>query len=431
MAAMTSVFTDVLARKRIAAARSDMILDEPFFGALALRLKLVEEIGCGTAWTDGVHLGYDPRFIATLKSDELGSLVKHEVMHCSNGHPWRRDGRTHERFNEAADYAINPIIVQAGGKLGAGWLFDPQYIGKSAEWIYDRLPAAPQNPQGSSSGLQSPQAGVGQSSSSPGSQPAPPQQTQEKQKSSKPAPTQAGKAAAQNGSKQPSPPGEVRDAPTEGEDGEAVPTQEDWRQATIQAAMLAKGQGKLPAGMERYITQVTKPRVDWRSATRRFAQEVSRADYSFVRPNPRYVAHGRYMPALRSHEIGDLAVGVDTSGSVDDVLLGQFGAEIQAIADEVKPRSIRVLYCDARVNREVKFERGDEIKLSACGGGGTDFRPVFDAIEKWDEPPVAVIYLTDLAGTFPEEAPEIPVLWVTPENDSRDQHVPFGELVTA
>lgn len=407
--AMELTVQDKVARKRIANARSDMILDEPFFGALALRLLLVEDLGCGTAWTDGKHLGYNPKFVMALKADELVTLVKHEVLHCSNGHPWRRDAREPRRFNDACDYSINPILVDAGGTLPEGGLLDDQYKGKSAEWIYDRLPAMP--PQ------QSPQGGSGQSrgnsKSTPGQSGQRPGSTGGKGQGSKP---------------EHNPLGEVRDAPTAGADGEAQPTEEDWRQATVQAAVLAKGQGKLPAGMDRLIGKLTKPRVDWKPAMRRFAQEAARADYSFARPNLRYVPR-LYLPALQSHEVGIIAIAVDTSGSVDDVLLGQFGSEVSAVADEVRPRQIRVLYCDAEVNRQETFERDEPVTLKACGGGGTDFRPVFDEIQKWEEPPVALIYLTDLYGTHPASDPGVATLWVTPNHEHPP--VPFGEVIVA
>ena len=40
-----------------------MILDAPFWGVLALRLKLVEDPACPTAWVDGVSLGFNPTFV--------------------------------------------------------------------------------------------------------------------------------------------------------------------------------------------------------------------------------------------------------------------------------------------------------------------------------------------------------------------------------
>ncbi len=209
-------------------------------------------------------------------------------------------------------------------------------------------------------------------------------------------------------------------------EGEPGPTEEGWQQAVQQAAVLA--QGTLPGSLARIVEQQREPRVDWKAVLRRFVQQAAKADYSWTRPNRRYVAGGLYLPALRNEEVGVLAVAVDTSGSVDAVLLAQFESEIQAIAEDVRPREIRVLYADARVCGTDTFQQGEPVKLKPKGGGGTDFRPVFREIGDWDEPPVCVVYLTDMRGTFPSEPPEVPTLWVT---GGRARSAPFGEVVSA
>ena len=63
--------------------------------------------------------------------------------------------------------------------------------------------------------------------------------------------------------------------------------------------------------------------------------------------------------------------------------------------------------------------------LEAKGGGGTDFRPVFEWVEARGMSPVCLIYLTDLCCNAYPNPPSYPVLWVT---DSR-RHAPFGETV--
>lgn len=453
--------TDTTQAKRIVAARAGLILDQPFFGALALRLKIVESTRNTTAWTDGVHLGYNPAFIRECTHDHIVAVLGHEVMHCAAGHPWRKDGRDHDKWNEACDRAINPVLRDAGMTLPPNVLYElePSHLGKSAEWIYARLPKGSPSSSGQGSGQGQGSGGGAQPQPQPGpagkqgasSTPAPGQgQSQDPSAAGPPQPSKRGSGpqgrndppsgrspatgqAPQNGTMCPNDTpalGEVFDAPPEGEpDGpDHGATEEGWRQATEQAAMLARGQGKLPGSLKRFTKEARASRVDWRSALRRFAQETARADYSYARPNARYLASGFVLPSLRNHEVGEIVVGVDTSGSVDAVLLGQFEAEIRAIADEVKPRAIRVLYCDAVVNKEDVFERDDLVKLVPCGGGGTDFRPVFKRAENLDEPPVCVIYLTDLMGTFPKDS-SIPTLWVTGTNDARK--VPFGELVRA
>ena len=83
------------------------------------------------------------------------------------------------------------------------------------------------------------------------------------------------------------------------------------------------------------------------------------------------------------------------------------------------------------------------VTIDAKGGGGTDFRPVFDLIDNPnsqlstlnsqlsdpDEPPVCVVYLTDLDGSFPAKEPEYPVLWCVPPGVNANRKIPFGEIV--
>ena len=65
-------------------------------------------------------------------------------------------------------------------------------------------------------------------------------------------------------------------------------------------------------------------------------------------------------------------------------------------------------------------------KKGVGGGGGTDFRPVFEAIEKSGIIPDVLVYFTDGYGTFPDKEPSYPVIWasITP-----GYAYPFGEVV--
>jgi hypothetical protein len=47
--------------QRMIRARNKLLLNNPFFGVLALKLRVVEDNNPGaTAWTDGTRLGYNP-----------------------------------------------------------------------------------------------------------------------------------------------------------------------------------------------------------------------------------------------------------------------------------------------------------------------------------------------------------------------------------
>jgi predicted metal-dependent peptidase len=111
-------------------------------------------------------------------------------------------------------------------------------------------------------------------------------------------------------------------------------------------------------------------------------------------------------------------------------MLRIFSEEITAIFQEVNPEKLVVIYCDTHVNGVdtfVPFEN-DEINLEAKGGGGTLFNPVFDYVEKEEINPVALIYLTDLEGSFDFPEPTYATLWVSPIEYSYHS-APWGENV--
>lgn len=391
--------------EKVMRARTNLVLDQPFFGALALRLKIVEDTDCPTAWTDGTRMGYNPEFMQSLTHDEVKFVVAHEVMHCAMGHPWRKSGREHKRFNIAADLAINPELIAAGFTMPEGGLQDAQFDGKSAEFIYDRLPQNDGESGDDDGGGDGDGDGDGQSR--PGS----------------------------GGS-------DVRDAPPSGgdsdEDGDESGgsgsdsgqqdkqyTEADWQTAVQQAAAAAKAMGNLPGNLKRFAEKCAESKVDWRSVLHRFVQQRSQDDYSWRRPNVRYLPGGMYLPAMHSESMGPLAVAIDTSGSIDDVTLGQFQTELQAVVDSTKPELVQVIYCDSKVSSQETFYRGQPINLTPTGGGGTAFEPALRAATELAEPPVCMIYLTDLYGPDSAFQPDFPVLWVSVGKSA----APFGEVI--
>ena len=450
------------AAKKMAAAREDMISLSPFWGALALRLALVEDPTCRTGWTDGVSLGYSAEYVNAISHDQCVFLVAHETCHCAFGHPWRRDGRDHFQYNVATDLAINSELARHGFKLpesqthesfvsgGKGVLLDPLYDGRSAEWIYDRTangsPESEEEPgagmddksdksdqgdesgdgdQGDESGDESDDQGDDGDGSGEGDNDDAPDTTDNASGGG----TDDDDGDGDDGdSGRPELPGEVRDAPIPSDDAPGI-TEADWRRATNEAALTAKARGNYGGDIARVVNAATEAKVDWIAVLRRFVQEIASADYSWTRANPRYAPLGIYLPALRADGLGPMVIAIDTSGSVDDVQLSQMEAESRAIIAEANPVRTTVMYCDTRVTAVETFERGEPVTLTAKGGGGTDFRPVFAHVETMDEAPACLAYLTDLAGVFPDAAPDYPVLWVHTGRRYRAATVPFGEVV--
>jgi predicted metal-dependent peptidase len=176
--------------------------------------------------------------------------------------------------------------------------------------------------------------------------------------------------------------------------------------------------------MDRFATAAAQSKIDWKSALRKFVEQAAKADYSWSHPSRRYASMGLYLPGLHSESCPGIAIGVDTSGSMDDIALAKAKAEVIAVMDEVQPDFVEIMYADARVARVDRFERGEEIVFQPAGGGGTDFRPVFEHVDGMEEKPACIIYITDLYGSFPEGS-DIPTLWVT----DTDQSAPFGDTL--
>jgi predicted metal-dependent peptidase len=199
----------------------------------------------------------------------------------------------------------------------------------------------------------------------------------------------------------------------------------DWQIAVEQAETLAKLAGKVPAGLGRSLEGAAEAAVDWRELLRRLWSETTPADYSWMRPNRRHIWQGIYLPGTVREGVGEVAIAVDCSGSVSARQVALFEAEIRSIIEGQRPERVHVLYFDAVVHKVETYEAGHRIQLNPVGGGGTDFRPCFDWLEEQGIVPQTLVFLTDMYGSFPSDAPAYPVLWASTGGRS----APFGEVV--
>jgi predicted metal-dependent peptidase len=387
-------------RHRLSAARAALVMDHPFFGALSLRMNLVEETKgrTRTMMTDGRSIFYSRGYVRGCSDVELVGVLAHEVMHPALLHHTRRGKRDPSLWNDAADYAINPILIEAGFTLPGKPLVDPSYEGMTAEQIYDAL----NQPSGSEDNEDKEDSRAGSDSS--GKADADGNEDGDG--------TQAGQGDLADR------PGAVVDAP------DPAQQEAEWQVALKQAAQVAQMMGQLPAGIAQAVEGV-KPRIGWKAILRRFVQQVASADYSWRMPNRRYIAGGLYLPEIRSESMPPIVVVVDSSGSTLSVL-PVFKAELQSIVEECQPEATIVIMADAMVQRVDRFERGDPIEFNVEGLGGTDFRPAFEHIDREQLDPACLIYLTDGDGWYPDEPPDYPTLWAI---TSAGTHAPWGETV--
>jgi predicted metal-dependent peptidase len=205
-----------------------------------------------------------------------------------------------------------------------------------------------------------------------------------------------------------------------------------WKEIAGQSLIQAKQQGKLPAGLERLYQEIfAAPKVAWYDELRNYLYQIDGYNYRDIPPNKR---HRKVMlPSVYGEEI-KFTFAVDTSGSMSDTDLKLAANELEGIFGSFESCKIRVIACDAAVTSDELWEgysslQEDVVKMRKMfkGGGGTDFRPVFDI---QDEDTTLLIFFTDGYGSFPDHAPPYDVIWIRREGDLAVESFPFGRVLT-
>jgi predicted metal-dependent peptidase len=201
--------------------------------------------------------------------------------------------------------------------------------------------------------------------------------------------------------------------PGDGSPAACKEAEADAAVAVSQAERVAQQRGELPGGIARLVEQVLEPKVDWRETLREFVSRFARNDYSWAHPNRRFIHHGLYLPGLRSEELGDVVLAVDTSGSIGGKVLARFASEAEGILQSYDC-ALTILYHDAQIQHVQTWRSTDgPLMLELKGGGGTDHHVVFEWVAEQGVDPACLVCLTDLESSFPEEPPGYPVLWAT------------------
>jgi len=120
-----------------------------------------------------------------------------------------------------------------------------------------------------------------------------------------------------------------------------------------------------------------------------------------------------------------VVAAIDTSGSISRTELTQFMTELEQLKRVVT--DLYVYVCDAEVH---EFYHNPTFPVKVSGGGGTDFRPIFENVKERRLNPAILVYFTDGYGAFPEKAPPYPTLWVVVEGpDTIGVEFPFGRVL--
>ncbi len=416
----------VSVEQKLATARTRLILDRPFLGALVLRLPLVaaDRKWCKTTATDARKLYYNAEFIDSLSLAETEFMLAHEALHCGLAHFSCRENRLKWRWDIACDYAINPLLLGEGMTAPFGILFDKGFADMTAEEIYPYLDKKMAD-QIIDQHIYDADEDDGEQGEGRGEMP-----------SHGDISADDGEVTVKGGGNEikgktggwaesvPEAGGAKRPRPLTAQQREDLSVQ--WQQRLAGASQQAMQAGKLGGSLARLVDHMLQPSLPWRMLLSRHLSYIARNDYSYMRPSNRRDGPAIY-PSLRSTEV-NIVVVVDTSGSISTLEISEFLSEINAIKGQLSAR-ISLLACDTKLVADCPwiYEPWEEAIFpeKLTGGGGTSFLPPFEWLGRQDMRPELLIYFTDAEGEFPKQEPAIDVLWLV---KGRKQ-VPFGTRV--
>jgi predicted metal-dependent peptidase len=435
----------------------------PYFAVLTLFAIYRTDPGVDLADTDGrvVRLNADA-FLALPDAVATGLLL-HVTLHAALLHPLRLSVRNPELWNIACDVIVNHIITSQTAFPVPPGSYVAEHIGdgfvpQSAEQVYEyllkhRLKAghmagklgstqaagAPQGGSANASGTAAPDgaARAGQTRSGGlaaamakrfGAKAAPAQASAAPPPESAAAATST--AAASAAASAPAPAAPLRDirAPGAANDRGKEALRLHWESALIKAREQAgaRQRGSEPSTWLKELDAACQPQIDWRTLLWRFTIQTPT---DFAGLDRRFVHAGLYLEALVQERV-HVDVAIDTSGSIGEGELEQFASELRAIVASYPHIICNMYFCDTELYGPYEVT-ADFALPPAQGGGGTDFRPFFAALERrqGERQVDAAIYFTDGQGEFPATPPHYPVLWVALPGAIESDRFPFGQVI--
>ena len=392
----------------------------PFFCQMMAAQVLELNNSMPTMATDGHKVYINEKFFMEVLSDATRvGVMAHEIVHVCLEHPSRVGLRNRLIWNIAIDFVTNGLLVAEKFELptpyrtfdsimspGAGALVDSRFDDMSEEQVYDYLmknlpPEVTKDPEDGEEGVGEGTEPGGLQGDSPGKR--------------------------QRGNGRPRP--DMDDMMTpQGTPEQQAEQRRKTHTAIINAATMERAMGQGAGLGQRLAGRLTQPKERWYDRLRRYVTDLTFHNYNWNKINRRVLRTvGIIAPDMRDEVIRHLVIAVDLSGSITDAIVDYFASHMNKILDDCKPSKMSVMYFDDGVDRTDEYTVQDlPIKFVARGGGGTNFIPVFEEVAKLEQPPSALIFLTDTYGAFPQQAPDYPVIWASFIDNVE---VPFGELV--
>jgi len=354
-------------------AKVSLVTTHPFFASILMKRPPIEDASISTAAVDQRgQIYYNADFVNSLTVQQATFVLAHEVGHVIGQHAARRGARDATRWNTAGDAWINDMLKAAGvGELIDGCVDIDGSREKSVDEIYNSLPENPDNDE--------PVGGLGN---------------------------------------------DLIERGTPLTADEASRIDAEIRVDIAQAAQAAKAVGRMPNALSDIVAELIASHTPWYDILERYMLSLTRADYTWSRPNRRFAPH-HYLPtAGKVAHMGDIVIQVDVSGSISQREVDYYNGHIASIVDLCHPERVHVLYTDTNVQRHDVFECDETPHISMYSGGGTDMEAGFKFCDANNITPDVFVCLTDGYTDF-TSAPDFPVVWCI----STDVVAPYGDTI--
>lgn len=376
-------------------ARASVVLDHPFFYSTMLKKPMIESLVVPTMGvTPRGQIYYNPFFVATMTTDNQTFVICHELLHYLSGHearfrayiaakglPDNKDTRL--TWNKAGDYWINDTLVEAKvGDQPPGSLEWPGSHARTVEQIMDDLLKEQKQNGG---------------------------KNKDKYKA-------GGEGGALVDDMQGDQDGEGKLTEAELEEIEG-----ERKMDVTEAAQIARMKGKLPGVLGEFAADTIESRVPWYDILEQYMTDRVRTDYSWARPNRRYMPDN-YLPQIDGvGAMGPIVIQIDISGSVSQREIEHYNGHLKRIVEQCHPSKVHVLYTDTQVQRHEEFDNPTDVNIEFYSGGGTDMEAGFEYVRANGIEAEVFVCLSDGFTTF-SAPPSFPVIWCI----STDVQAPYG-----
>ena len=423
----------------ITALKRKMLVKYPFFGSVVANVDYKEDKEIPTAGTDGETIYYNPEFLERLSVEEQTFIFAHEVCHIAFNHILRSEGKDQRLWNIATDGVINQFLKKDGLKMVPGGVDMAEAINYDAEQLYEKLlQEKQQNGQDNSQQTQSQrQANSGsgslqeqekQSQEQSGGESEKDSQKEDKSKQDVGHDTHSmweqtvkkHKEQQEKTDKKESlldkllgKDKEKTELEKKQEELESMGERESFRKnledkkrkleelkeaITKQASQV----GNTSNGDIRTVSDIgiAKPLIDWRYVLK----EATKYDVDWSYRNAT-LEDGVVTANLEEQPIPETEIVLDTSGSIDEVLLRNFLRECKNILQHSR---LKVGCFDTEFYgfHEIRTEKDIE-NMQFEGGGGTDFEVAVGAFTRRVE---NKIIFTDGEASMPDTP--IDAIWI-------------------